>query len=238
MIHTSNYIYHHGEQELHGYLAYDESDDTPRPAVMVVHDWSGRNEFACQKAEMLAQLGYLGFAVDMYGMARLGETTLEKQALMQPLVNDRRLLRARIRAALDALITMAEVDNQRIAVMGFCFGGLCALDLARSGAEIVGALSFHGLLGKPDDLGQHAIKAKVLALHGYDDPMVSPEQVNEFCREMTDAKVDWQMHMFGHTKHAFTNPVAHDVENGLIYNVSATRRSMQIMSDFLDELFV
>ena len=236
-MHVSNYIYYHGEQELHGHLAYDDLDDMPRPAVLVIHDWSGRNEFACQKAEMIAKMGYLGFAVDMYGRGRLGETVEEKQALMSPLVNDRRLLRARVCAALDAVTAMAEVDNERIAVIGFCFGGLCALDLARSGAEIVGAISFHGLLNKPDELANHPIKAKVLALHGYDDPMVTPAQVNLFCQEMTEANVDWQVHMYGHTQHAFTNPQARDKQLGTIYNAVAARRSMQAMTDFLEELF-
>lgn len=236
-MHTSNYIYHHGELELHGYLAYNDDRDKQRPAVLVVHDWRGRHAFACQKADMMAAMGYVGFAVDMYGFGRLGDTIDEKQALMQPLVHDRRLLRARIRAALDALIMMDEVDNSRIAAIGFCFGGLCVLDLARSGAEIAGVVSFHGLLDKPDELAQHAIQAKVLALHGYDDPMVPPKKVNDFCQEMTDAGVDWQMHMYGHTQHAFTNPEAHDQAMGTIYNAQAEHRSMQAMTAFLQELF-
>jgi len=236
-MHASNYVYHDGEQELYGYLAYDEPKDKPRPAVLVVHDWTGRNDFACQKAELLAEMGYIGFAADMYGLGRLGETVDEKQALMQPLVNDRRLLRGRINAALDALVGMAEVDNQRIAVIGFCFGGLCALDLARSGANIAGVVSFHGLLNKPKELANHAIKARVLVLHGYDDPMVPPEQVNAFCKEMTEAKVDWQVHMYGHTQHAFTNPNAHDKNLGTIYNPKAEHRSWRAMTDFLQELF-
>ncbi|MDP3561675.1 MAG: dienelactone hydrolase family protein [Legionellaceae bacterium] len=236
-MHTSNYIYHHGEQALHGYLTHDDQIDTPRPAVLVIHDWSGRNDFACQKADLIANLGYVGFAVDMYGLGRIGETNEEKQALMEPLANDRRLLRARIGAALDELVTMSEVDNDRIAVIGFCFGGLCALDLARSGANIAGAVSFHGLLQKPDYLANHEIKAKILALHGYDDPMATPDQVRVFCDEMTKAGVDWQMHMYGQTKHAFTNPKAHDVPLGLIYNTEAARRALQSMTNFLEEIF-
>jgi dienelactone hydrolase len=236
-VHTSNYIYHHGELELHGYLAYNDDIEQQQPAVLVVHDWTGRNAFACQKAELLAKLGYVGFAVDMYGLGRLGETIDEKQALMQPLLNDRRLLRARLCAALDAMRAMEEVDNNRIAVIGFCFGGLCALDLARSGADLVGAVSFHGLLAKPDGLAQHEIKAKLLALHGYDDPMVTPKQVNDFCQEMTDAGVDWQVHMYGQTQHAFTNPEAHDNALGLNYNARAEHRSLQAMTNFLHEVF-
>ncbi|CDZ76540.1 putative dienelactone hydrolase [Legionella massiliensis] len=235
-MHTSNYLYHHGEQELHGFLAYDDSHDRPRPAVLVVHDWSGRNDFACEKAEMLAEMGYLGFAVDMYGHGRIGASTHEKTGLMEPLANDRRMLRERIRAAFDALVAMPEVDINRIAVIGFCFGGLCALDLARSGAEIKAVVSFHGLLGKPKQLPNHTIHAKILALHGYDDPMVRPADVNEFCLEMTEAKVDWQMHIYGHTQHAFSNPHAHDTQLGTVYNAKAERRALQAMTNFLHEV--
>lgn len=237
-MHSSNYLYHHGEQELHGFLAYDEQSEKPRPAVLVVHDWSGRNEFACEKAEMLAGLGYLGFAIDMFGQGRIGTTISEKQALIQPLVNDRLLLRERIRAAFDALIAMPEVDDQRIAAIGFCFGGLCVLDLARSGVELRGVVSFHGLLNKPKELANEEIKAKLLVLHGYDDPMVPPEQVNDFCKEMTEAKVDWQVHMYGHTQHAFANPHAHDLQLGTIYNPKAEGRALQAMRNFLQEIFV
>lgn len=234
---TSNYLYHHGEQELYGYLAYDDSHDKPRPAVLVIHDWTGRNDFACEKANLLAELGYVGFAVDMYGQGRLGSTIHEKMALMEPLVNDRLLLRGRIRAAFDELVGMAEVDYNRIAVIGFCFGGLCALDLARSGAEVKGVVSFHGLLDKPKDLPNQTITAKILALHGYDDPMVKPEQVNAFCQEMTESKVDWQLHMYGNTQHAFTNPQAHDPTLGTVYNPKAEERSLRAMKDFLEEIF-
>lgn len=234
---TSNYIYHDGVQELHGFLACDDAFDTPRPAVIVVHDWTGRNEFACQKAQLLAQMGYVGFALDMYGQGRIGATTDEKKALMEPLANDRSMLRGRIRAAFDALITRPEVDNNRIAVIGFCFGGLCALDLARSGADIKGAVSFHGLLMKPDNLKSQQIKAKILVMHGYDDPMVRPAEVNMFCQEMTEAKADWQVHMYGHVQHGFTNPQAHDTNLGIIYNEVATQRSWFAMTNFLHEIF-
>ncbi len=236
-MHNSNYIYHDGKQELHGFIAYDDEIKSSRPAVIVVHDWSGRNEFACQKANLLAKMGYVGFALDMYGHGRLGATIEEKEALMNPLGSNRSLLRDRINAAFNALISRPEVDKNRVAVIGFCFGGLCALDLARSGADIKGAVSFHGLLGKPDNLETKKIKAKVLALHGYDDPMVNPDAVNSFCQEMTEAGVDWQMHMYGHVQHGFTNPQAHDTNLGIMYNQIAEHRSWQAMTNFLQEIF-
>lgn len=234
---ASDYKYQHGTQEMHGYLAYDEKHNLPRPAVIVCHDWSGRNEFACQKAKQLAEMGYIGFALDMYGHAKTASKNEEKMALMNPLTSDRKFLRDRICSAFDVVASMPEVDNNRIAVIGFCFGGLCAFDLARSGADIKGAVSFHGLLGKPDNLANNTIKAKILALHGHDDPMANPEQVNAFAQEMTEANVDWQIHVYGHVQHAFTNPHAHDTDLGLIYNEVAARRSWVAMSNFLAEIF-
>ncbi|PWY54674.1 hypothetical protein DGG96_15520 [Legionella qingyii] len=235
-MHTSNYIYHDDGQELHGFVAYDKSFAAPRPAVLVVHDWSGRNEFACDKAKLLAEMGYVGFAVDMYGQGKLGSTTEEKQALMTPLISDQALLRRRVQAGLTAVSSMSEVDSKQVAIIGFCFGGMCALELARSGASIKGVVSFHGLLHKPGNLKSEPIKAKILALHGYDDPMVQPDTAQAFCKEMTDANVDWQMHMYGHVQHAFTNPLAHDTQLGTIYNAVAAQRSWQAMSNFLQEI--
>lgn len=233
---TSNYLYYLHDEEFHGFLAYDETHDEPRPAVLVAHDWSGCNEFAQDKALQLANMGYVGFALDLYGLGRQGTTTDEKMALMQPLANDRRLLRTRMRAAYDAVIAMPEVDSTRVAAIGYCFGGMCVLDLARSGAELCGVVSFHGLLNKPTELANHPISAKVLALHGYDDPMVQSEQVNSFCQEMTEAQVDWQVHSYGHTKHAFTNPAANDPALGAVYNQEADRRSWLAMTNFLQEI--
>ena len=128
------------------------------------------------------------------------------------------------------------VDPDRIAIMGYCFGGLCALDLARSGADIRGAISFHGLL-LPNGLDPRPIKARVLALHGYADPMVPPEQVVAFGKEMSDAGVDWQLHAYGGVLHAFTVPEANDPGFGTVYNAGAERRSWRALVDFLEEIF-
>ena len=237
-LHQSNYTYHHGFQQLEGYVAYDESNQQRRPAVLVVHDWSGRNTFACEKADLLARLGYVGFAVDMYGDGRVGETIDEKMALMQEVLHDRSFLRARIQSALDTVLAMDHVDRRRVAVIGFCFGGLCALELARSGADIRGTVSFHGSLNQADGVVNQPIKSKVLVLHGHNDPMVTPENVNAFCQEMTDAGVDWQVHMYGQTVHGFTNPLANDKTNGIVYNPIAERRSIQSMTNFFEDVFM
>ena len=158
-------------------------------------------------------------------------------ALMQPLVHDRGLLKERILAAFKTVAALPEVDSDRIAAIGFCFGGLCVLDLARTGAPAKGVVSFHGLLNAPAGLAPHEITAKVLALHGYDDPMVKPDAVNTFCQEMNAAQADWQVHMYGHVQHAFANPQAHDHQLGTVYNAQAEQRSIQAMQNFLQELF-
>lgn len=236
-MHTEEVSYQHGDVTLRGFVAFNALTSAPRPLVMVMPDWSGRNVFACEKAKMLASLGYIGFAVDMYGQGKLGETTEQKTALMQPLMMDRALMRARLLAHLEKARKLPFVDPQKIAAIGFCFGGLCVLDLARSGADLLGVVSFHGLLTAAEHLETYPISAKVLALHGYDDPMVTPGDVNGFCREMTDSGADWQVHMYGHTQHAFTNPQAHDKVMGTIYNPVAEARSLQAMDGFLLEIF-
>ncbi|MEM1243901.1 MAG: dienelactone hydrolase family protein [Pseudomonadota bacterium] len=236
-MHKQEIVYQHDECRMKGYVAYDEQTKEKRPAVLVVHDWSGRNEFACQKAEKFAEMGYVGFAVDMYGDAQLGTTNEEKMALIEPLMGNRALLQARMLAALKQVKQNALVDVTRISVIGFCFGGLCALDLARTGENIVGAVSFHGLLEKPQEMQTKKINSKILVLHGYDDPMVVPEQVNQFAQEMTTARADWQIHMYGNTKHAFTNPVADDDKLGVKYNAIADKRSWQAMQNFFNEIF-
>ncbi len=236
-MHTSIIKYHHDKHELHGFLALKEEQRGLRPAVLVAHDWSGRNEFACDTAKQLAELGYVGFAMDLYGEAREGTTTEEKKALMNPLVTNRAFLKERLLVAFETIKKIPEADVNRIAIIGFCFGGLCALDLARSGADIKGAVSFHGLLGKPEYQSKEPIKAKILVLHGYDDPMVTPDQVITFCDEMTKAKADWQVQMYGHTQHAFANPLAHDTAMGTVYNEVAAKRAWHAMSYFLHGIF-
>lgn len=234
-MHKEFLSYQEGNVDFEGFLAYEKSSE-PKPLVLVAPDWSGRNEFACVYAEKLAELGYIGFAIDMFGQGKVGKTTEEKQQLMQPLINDRQLLRRRISAAFDKAKTISMVDSTKIAAIGFCFGGLCVLDLARSGAKISGVVSFHGLLFGAN-LPAEKIHAKVLALHGFNDPMVQPDQVLAFEEEMTTANVDWQLYTFGNTMHAFTNPMANDPDLGTVYNPVAERRAIIAMKNFLQEIF-
>ena len=233
---TKTIDYQDGNTLLEGYLAYHESTQ-PRPAVLVAHDWSGRREFACKAAERIADLGFAGFALDMYGKGIFGaDGDAEKNgALMSPLASDRTLLRRRINAALQAVRQLPNVDASRIAAMGYCFGGMCVLELARSGADIRGVISVHGIFA-PGKIANESITAKVLCLHGHNDPMVPPEQVLAFETEMTQAGVDWQVHVYGGTMHAFTNPKANNPGFGTVYNEVAADRAYRSIADFLIEI--
>lgn len=228
--------YSHEQTKLEGFLAYDDAAAGPLPAVMIAHAWGGRDEFVCEKARRLAELGYAGFALDMYGQGVLGTGPEENGRLMAPFIADRALLQARVQAALSTVRSLPGVDPERVAAMGFCFGGLCVLDLARTGADLRGVVSFHGLFDPPGNLDGRRIKAKILALHGYDDPMVPPEKVVALARELTTAGADWQIHAYGNTLHAFTNPRANDPGFGTVYDATADRRSWLSMQNFLAEV--
>jgi dienelactone hydrolase len=222
---------------LEAFFAYDDSFSGRRPAVLINHTWVGRDDFVAEKAKKIASLGYVGFAVDMYGKGVLGSSVEENAKLMQPFMDSREMLQNRMKAAFYAVKLMPWVDNSKIAAMGFCFGGLCSLDLARTGVDLKGVISFHGLLGAPGNTDGNVIKAKVLALHGHDDPLVPAEQVLAFEREMTAAGADWQLHAFGNTMHAFTNPAANNPDFGTVYQPDADRRSWLLMENFLTEIF-
>ena len=227
--------YRDGETLLEGFFCYDESQPGPRPAVILNHTWAGRDEFVERKARRLAWSGYACFALDNYGKGKCGTTPDECAALMNPLMNDRALLRKRLLAGLTAVQGLPVVDRKRIAVMGFCFGGLCALDFARADADVRGVISFHGML-KSSGLTEPKIRARVLMLHGYDDPLAPPEDVFTVAREFSAAGADWQLHTYGNTVHAFTNPQANNREGGMQYDEAADRRSWHALEEFLGEV--
>lgn len=235
-MHTTTLEYTDQDKILEAYIAYPDNIDKA-PVVLVAHDWSGRNSFSEQKTEALAGMGYIGFALDMYGKGVLGETVEEKSQLIQPFVEDRGLLLRRMQVAYDTAVRLEGADADKTAAIGFCFGGMCVLDLARSGTDITGVVSFHGLLNPTGMDSKQNIPAKILALHGHEDPMVTPEQVLEFQTEMTAAKADWQFHSYGRTLHAFTNPEANDQNLGTIYNSVANDRAWLTMRNFLTEIF-
>ncbi len=237
MMVTEEVVYSESNTSFRGYLAYDDEVKGLKPCVMIAHDWSGRREAFCEKAKQWAGMGYVGFALDLYGDAQLGHDNEQRLALMTPLAENREHLAKRMLAAFRAACEHPQIDEHKIVVTGYCFGGLCALDLARTGANLRGVISFHGLLSEPKHKTAAEIKAKVLVLHGYDDPLVLPEQVTQFAREMTLKNVDWQVHMYGLTKHSFTNPDAHDEQLGLYYNQTADKRSWTSSVAFLSEVF-
>ena len=237
-MHTEEIEYKDGDTVCRGFLAHNPDDSAPKPCVLIAHDWSGRSQVFCDKAKQWADKGYVGFAIDMYGDARTGTNKVENQALLSPIMEQRsRIVHRRMLAAYHAIANRPEVNAQKIAAIGYCFGGLCVLDLARIGAEISGVVSFHGLLFPPDVAVCKKIRSKILVLHGYDDPLVPPKQVHDFASEMSEKKVDWQIHMYGNTQHSFTNPAAHDDEMGLHYHPTADYRSALSADDFLEELF-
>lgn len=235
-IQTSIVDYSFNGQAYEGYLALPD-DGRDSPVVLVAHAWAGQGGFEREKAEWLAEQGYAGFAIDVYGKGKRGTTVEENQALMTPLVGDRAELQARLQAGLDTAKNLSGVDGSKTAAIGFCFGGLCVLDMARAGMDVAGVASFHGLFNAADNLPEPAITAKVLALHGWDDPMATPEDVLAFSKEMTRAGADWQLHGYGQTMHAFTNPAANDPAMGTVYNANADRRSFATLKSFLTELF-
>lgn len=229
--------YQHGDAVLEGFMAWDDSVSGARPAVAIAHAWAGRTEFECEKAKMLAAMGYVGFALDMFGKGVRGNSVEENQALITPFVQDRALLQARMHLAVEVLRQQPEVDTINVGAMGFCFGGMCVLDLARSESDVKGVISFHGLFFPADNTAGNKISAKVLCLHGYDDPMVPPDMVIALAKEMTDAGADWQIHAYGNTQHAFTNPEANDTALGTIYSPVAEQRALTAMKNFLGEIF-
>lgn len=235
----TDYIeYRDGETTLEGYLAWDEAVGEQRPVVLIAHDWGGRRELACDAAEAMVELGYIGFALDIYGQGVFGKDgdTAGNSALMNPFVEDRALLRRRVQVALDTVRELPHVDPSRVAAIGYCFGGMAVLELARSGADVTGVVSIHGLLHQ-GEIGNEKIGAKILCLHGHDDPMGPPEQVLVFEAEMCAARVDWQVHVYGGAKHAFTNPQANDKDLGTVYNDLANQRAQRAVADFLAEIF-
>jgi dienelactone hydrolase len=225
------------ENVFEGVICRDDEISGKRPGVLVVHTYKGQTEFENEKAFELAKSGYVGFAVDLYGKGRRAEMPEEATALMNELNADRPLLLERILLALETLKNHEQVDAEKLGAIGFCFGGKCVLDLARSGADMRGAVSFHGVYDKPPTENDVPIKSSILVLHGWDDPLNTPAQTVELAEELTERKADWQILSFGHTAHAFTNPQANAPEQGLFYNENADRRSWSAMKVFFEEVF-
>ena len=237
-LYTQTVSYRQGGEELKGYLAYDQAIAGPRPAILVVHEWWGLNDYIKRRVNQLADLGYIAFAADIYGNGFVTKDPQEAGKFAGRFRGDRQLLRDRAIAGLQVLMEQPLADKKRVAAIGYCFGGTTVLELARSGAPILGIVSFHGGLDTPNTDDAKSIKGKVLALHGADDTFVPPPQVSAFQEEMRKANVDWQMVFYGGAVHSFTNPDSgSDPSRGMAYNERADKRSWEHMKLFFAELF-
>lgn len=230
--------YEAADIQAEGFLVFDDKSKAPKPAILVSHAWYGQDDFARNKAKELAKLGYVGFAIDLFGNRKNAANDDEAGSLIKPLFLDRKKLQERIIAAYDFLSQQPQVDQSRIGAIGFCFGGLAVLELLRSGTPIKSVVCFHAVLGKSGAKTVPIatnIKGSILILHGYEDPLVSQEDVWNVQKELNDAGVNWQMDIFGHTSHAFTNPRAHDTAKGLVYNEKTSQRAWIAMKNFFAE---
>ncbi len=207
-IHTEAVEYRDGDTILEGYLAYDDSVKEKRPGVVVVHEWWGLNDYVKGRAEELANLGYVAFAIDMYGKGVRAKTAEEAGKLAGIYRADRKLMRRRAAAGLAVLRDYPLTDTRKIAAIGYCFGGGVVLEMARAGTDIAGVVSFHGDLSNPNPEDAKNIRASVLVLHGADDPFVKQEQVDAFWNEMRKTSADWQLNVYSGAVHSFTNPAS------------------------------
>ena len=230
--------YQQGDATLEGVLTWDDAKSGPRPAVLVVHQWKGLGEYEKKRSAMLASLGYVVLAVDIYGKGVRPTDPKDAAALAGKFKGDRALLRARVNAGLAVLKKQELTDPKRIGAIGYCFGGTTVLELARSGADVAGVVSFHGGLNTPTPDDAKNIKARVLACHGADDPFVPSAEVAAFEEEMRKGGADWQLVAYGNAVHSFTDRNAgSDHSKGAAYNAKADARSWEAMKSFFAELF-
>ncbi len=230
--------YKDGEIICEGAVAFDDANKTPRPGVLLVHDWMGAGDYAKSRARQVAALGYVCFVADIYGKGVRPANAGEAGGLAGKYKSDRPLLRQRVNAALAELKKNPLVVKTKTCAMGYCFGGTTVLELARSGAEVAGVVTFHGGLDSLNPVDGKNIKGKVLVLHGADDPFVKPADIAAFQEEMRGNKVDWQMVWYGDAVHSFTRPDSGtDKSKGAAYNEAADKRSWEAMKEFYSEVF-
>lgn len=232
-------VYKDGETELEGYVARPITRDLiKRPAVIIIHNWMGLKEYEKDRARQVAELGYVAFAADIFGKGVRPQSVDEAKAQAGKYKGELPLYRSRLKAALEAVKSRPDVDPARIVIAGYCFGGTGALELARTGEDLVGAVSFHGGLGSADPTLAKNIKGSVLVLHGAVDPYVKDEEVAAFRAEMDAAKVDYQLVYYANAVHAFTEKEAgDDPSKGAAYNAKADARSWKLFVSFLEEVF-
>lgn len=238
---TEEVVYRVGGDEFTGYLAYDAGQDKPRPGVLVIHEWWGHNDYARKRAEMLAQLGYTAFALDMYGSGKLARHPDDAKGFMQAVVSDMPAAEKRVAKARSILAAHPSVDSRHIAAIGYCFGGGMVLNMARAGMDFDGVVSFHGSLGTQTPARPGQVKARVLVFNGAADPFVPAEQVQQFEAEMDSAGVDYKLVNYPGVKHSFTNPGADAVgekfDMPLKYDAHADSDSWARTQTFFNRIF-
>ena len=226
-----------GSHRLDCYYSYPQKPQGRLPAILIFSPWSGRTHFVDHKAQLMAQKGYVGIAVDLYGEGKTGVTNDECSALMSPFIEDRQFLKNRMTTIINHFKQDPLIDEQKIVVMGYCFGGLCALDAVRNNLGVYAGISIHGLYGKPSYKLPSLYEAKLLTLHGQKDPMVPANDVWALQEELQKANVDWQMIIYGLGYHAFTNPdVPTDPQFGTVFNASLDHRTTVYVDAFLKEM--
>lgn len=227
---------------LRGYLAHRDDISGKRPAVLVVHEWWGHNEYARTRAEMLADLGYVAFALDMYGEGKVADHPDDAKKFMQEATSNAETIQKRFNAAVAMVKQQENVDTENIAAIGYCFGGAVVLNMARAGADLKGVFSFHGSLSTKTPAEKGAVSAKVVVFHGDNDAFIPEEHVRVFEQEMRAAKVDYELIVYKGAEHSFTNPGAdlfaerHSMPVG--YDEEADQHSWQRMQEYLQEIFI
>jgi dienelactone hydrolase len=232
--------YEQGGVTLEGFHVYDDALEGARPAVLVIHQWKGLGEYEKERSRSLASLGYNVLAADVYGKGVRPVETAEASKEAGKYKTDRTLFRARLTAAAEVLRGDERTDPEKMAAIGYCFGGTGVLELARAGEKLAGVVSFHGGLDAVDGMvaEKDKVTAKVLVLHGAIDPFVPDDQVADFKSEMEAAEVDWQLIAYGGAVHSFTHRAAGDDRSkGSAYDADADRRSWQAMNAFFEEIF-
>lgn len=237
-IQTAVVPYNHGSLHLEGYLAWDDAVSGKRPGVLVVHEWWGLNDYARKRVEQLAAIGYVAFALDMYGKGKVTNHPDQAGKWMREIQSNVKDWQARVKNGLAILRSQEIVDKNRVAVIGYCFGGATAMQLAYSGVDVQGVVSFHGSLPLPTGEQAAYAKTRILIAHGNADPFISEEHIKEFRTKLDQAQVDWQMIIYAGARHSFTNPGADAYGiQALRYDRNADERSWQHMQLFFDEIF-
>lgn len=235
---TQTVSYRIGDTIFRSVLVWDDAVQGRRPGILVCPEWWGLDGYAKHRAEMLARLGYVALAADLYGDGTATEDPQEAGKLSGALKSHREVLRARAAAALAQLAGNPNVDPAKLGVIGYCFGGTTALELARSGADVKAVVTFHAGLDSPDPAAGKNIHGRVLVCHGGNDTFSSPKDIAAFENEMRVNHVDWQMNVYGNAVHSFTNPDAdrHGIP-GIAYNAKADHRSWAAMQALFKDVF-